>query len=101
MGAPFLQEGVSAKLRYCVLTRDEARCHWLAEMAAPGLECGESSRTSELDVVATVPPQRGGRLIFDNVRTLCVKHARYQRKTWLADAEARVQNRARRSWALP
>jgi 5-methylcytosine-specific restriction endonuclease McrA len=99
MGAPFLQEGVTVKVRYCVLTRDDARCRWLADVSSA--TCGENSRTSELDVVAVVPPQRGGRLIFDNLRVLCARHARFQRETWLADAEARVeQQRARHAWAV-
>lgn len=100
MGAPFLDEGVTAKLRYCVLTRDGGTCRWLAETRNVGGDCGETSRTSAMEVVARIPPQRGGRLIFDNLQTLCAEHARFQREAWMADAEARLAARNRRGWSL-
>lgn len=101
MGAPFLDEGVTSKLRYCVLTRDGGACRWLAETRTFAGDCGETSRTSAMEVVARIPPQRGGRLIFDNLQTLCAEHARFQREAWLADAEARLAARSRRRWSPP
>jgi 5-methylcytosine-specific restriction endonuclease McrA len=100
MGAPFLDEGVTSKLRYCVLTRDHGMCRWLDEARSVGFECAESSRSSAMEVLARIPPQRGGRMIFDNLRTLCADHARYQRGAWKADAELRLAARNRRGWSL-
>jgi 5-methylcytosine-specific restriction endonuclease McrA len=58
---------VSNRMRYAVLCRDGSEC-------VVG-DCGETSRTTELTVLPRVPVQRGGRLIFDNLRCVCVEHA--------------------------
>jgi hypothetical protein len=57
---------VSARLSYCVFSRDASRC------TVP--ECEEHSRTCSLFAVPRVPIQRGGRLIFDNLTTVCEFH---------------------------
>ena len=91
MGAPFLDEGQSTKLRYCVLTRYRGRCS-LAD-------CGNTAYTSEIDVVPRIPVQRGGRFIFDNLRTLCREHAVEQSKKWYDEAASKVRGlRLRGSW---
>lgn len=95
MGAPFLlafDDRVSAKLRYCVLTRFEATCSWPS--------CDEDSSSSRLDVVAIVPPQNGGRLIFDNLRTLCSHHSDVTKKQWRDDMEARLRRARRWNWVV-
>ena len=66
---PFFTEEfhkVGSRLAYCVFSRDSSRC------TEP--DCGETSRTSRLVAVPRVPVQRGGRLIFDNLRAVCETH---------------------------
>lgn len=92
MGAPFLlayDDRISAKLRYCVLTRFDASCSVSA--------CDEDSSTARLEVVPLVPPQNGGRLIFDNLRTLCSVHSDLVRRQWRADLDARLR-KSKRGW---
>lgn len=91
MGAPFLQEGLSYRLRYCVLTRVQGRC--------ARQECTETTRTSPLEVLPVVPVQRGGRLIFDNLEALCTEHAESQRRTWKAVAVAKNHGRQHQGWS--
>ncbi|TQF12751.1 HNH endonuclease [Myxococcus llanfairpwllgwyngyllgogerychwyrndrobwllllantysiliogogogochensis] len=85
MGAPFLDEGQSYKLRYCVLTRDSAKC--------TDDDCTNTSRHSLLEILPIIPVQRGGRWIFDNLRTLCTEHAEAYRKGWKTEALAHFQSR--------
>lgn len=83
MGAPFIREGVGYRLRYCVLTRFRGRCsEW---------DCDASSRSAELEVVPLVPPHRGGRLIFDNLRVVCADHAEALRRSWKVIAISRMR----------
>jgi len=90
MGAPFLDEGITGRLRYCVLTKFGARC------CEPG--CGETSRTAELMVIPRVPVSRGGRLIFDNLRVMCKAHGDDQIRKWKDDAYTRYRGLASLAW---
>lgn len=83
MGAPFLEEGIGYKLRYCVLTRYRGSCTYSG--------CSATSRSHGIEVLPRVPIQRGGRLIFDNLRTLCADHAAEQRSLWKSEALARLR----------
>lgn len=83
MGAPFFDEGYSCKLKYCVLTRYHGRC--------TEAECPHSARTTKIEVITIVPVQRGGRVIFDNLRTLCCDHAAAQKRAWLEEATTRLR----------
>jgi len=47
--------------RYCVIARDYRQCR----------RCGRSSREVALFVVARVPQEDGGQLVYDNLLTLC------------------------------
>ncbi|WP_140853034.1 HNH endonuclease signature motif containing protein [Myxococcus xanthus] len=85
MGAPFLEEGQSYRLRYCVLTRDQAQC--------TESSCGHTSRHTTLETLPMIPVQRGGRWIFDNLRTLCSEHADLRRKKWKSEALTGLRNR--------
>lgn len=67
LDVPYLREGVTDRMRYCVLSRDSRRCR------VP--ECGRTSRTTELRIVPKISEAQGGRLIFDNLETYCVDHA--------------------------
>lgn len=84
MGAPFFDEGYSCKLKYCVLTRYRGRC--------TVQECYHSARTTKIEVLTIIPVQRGGRVIFDNLRTLCFEHAAEQRRAWLSEATTRLRS---------
>jgi 5-methylcytosine-specific restriction endonuclease McrA len=90
MGAPFLDEGITGRLRYCVLTRCNARC------CAPG--CSESARTAELVVLPRVPVSRGGRLIFDNLHVMCRTHGDDQVRKWKDEAYTRFRGLASLAW---
>ncbi|PSM32390.1 HNH endonuclease [Haliangium sp. UPWRP_2] len=93
MGAPFFDEGYSCKLKYCVLTRYRGCC--TAE------DCYQSARTTKIEVLTIVPVQRGGRIIFDNLRTLCFEHASEQKRAWLSEATMRLRGMAAGgSWSL-
>lgn len=84
MGAPFFDEGYSCKLKYCVLTRYRGCC------TAP--DCLHSAKTTKIEVLTIVPVQRGGRIIFDNLRTLCFEHAAVQKRAWLGEATTRLRS---------
>jgi HNH endonuclease len=56
----------SARVRYCVLQRYHGKC------AVP--DCENSSRLSKMYVSPKIPLQDGGRIIFDNLETLCESH---------------------------
>jgi hypothetical protein len=71
MASPFFddcRDNISTRMRYCVLASAEGRC---SEES-----CDETSFSEELKVVPVVAVQHGGRYIFDNLRVLCVPHAR-------------------------
>ena len=71
-GAPFLHVGVSPRVRYCVLTRARAQC----EIS----DCDANSTKTELQVAPRIFESQGGRLILDNLISVCKWHAR-QRET--------------------
>jgi hypothetical protein len=82
---PFFTEAihkVSVRLAYCVFSRDESRC--------TEQECNETSRSSQLIAITHVPVQRGGRLIFDNLRTVCETHEAELRNARYLSARQRV-----------
>jgi hypothetical protein len=82
---PFFTEephNVSARLAYCVLSRDRSRCTEAG--------CGETSRTSRLVAMPRVPVQRGGRLIFDNLRAVCEHHESELKDEWYRAARQKV-----------
>jgi 5-methylcytosine-specific restriction endonuclease McrA len=87
MAAPFFYVCigvVSNKMRYAVLARDESACTW------PG--CNETASTSALEAVERVPVSKGGRLVFDNLRTLCESHESEVRERWLSEARLRLRS---------
>jgi 5-methylcytosine-specific restriction endonuclease McrA len=91
MGAPFFSDegnGLSAKLRYCVLAYASGRCR--------SRGCEETSRTTELEVVPRVALAKGGRLIFDNLIALCQEHARKRYEGTLQGARRGIRSAAYR-----
>ena len=68
LGAPYLREDrlqLSASLRYCVLRRDCGTCTMS--------ECGTTALHSEMLVEPVIPVSSGGRMIFDNLGTVCIE----------------------------
>jgi 5-methylcytosine-specific restriction endonuclease McrA len=63
LGASWLLEGKSSwhRLRYCVIMRDGRRCRI----------CGRTYKEVQLDAYLRIPPEEGGRWIFDHMITLC------------------------------
>jgi len=89
MGAPFFIESggyLPLRLRYCVLSRGAGVC------AEPG--CEASARTTLLKPVPIIPVQRGGRMIFDNLRVVCDEHASLLEASLLRTARLQL-NQAR------
>ena len=86
VGAAYATSGavVSCRLRYCVLSRDEGRC--------AVLDCQRRSNNSEMTVATVVPLSRGGRCIFDNLRTYCVEcqHGRLEEERFRLLANLRL-----------
>lgn len=80
-GAPFLQVGVTPRLRYCVFSRAGARCEHRG--------CDNTSRTSVLEVTPRIPESAGGRLILDNLMAMCKKHREWRDR----DARSRALSR--------
>ena len=72
-GAPFLQVGITPRVRYCVLARASAKCQVLG--------CLKSSHTSVLEVVPRIPESAGGRLILDNLMVMCRTHREHRDRT--------------------
>jgi hypothetical protein len=68
VGVPFLSARISSRVRYCVLSRYKSRCQFDG--------CGETARTSVIEVRPRIPGSQGGRLVFDNLFLLCERHAR-------------------------
>jgi 5-methylcytosine-specific restriction endonuclease McrA len=60
------QVGLTARARYCVLSRDQSRC------SIEG--CNASSWDTNLEVLTRIPTAAGGRNVFDNMMTLCKRH---------------------------
>ena len=83
LAAPFLREGHSPRMKYCVLTRFHGRC---CERS-----CLASASTTEIHAMPRVPVSRGGRIIFDNLEALCSEHADLRREKWLKEANARAE----------
>ncbi|TSC27813.1 HNH endonuclease [Corallococcus sp. Z5C101001] len=86
MGSPYFDEcrgELSRRMRYCVLSRHQGAC--------THSDCEETAATSEIYVIPTVPIQRGGRLIFDNLVTNCDQHYQTYQHKLLQDAQAGVR----------
>lgn len=64
---------ITATKRFCVLVRDNSSCG----------RCGSTARETALQVVARVPPERGGQPVYDNLLTVC--HAC---RTWAGTCRA-------------
>jgi 5-methylcytosine-specific restriction protein A len=60
------QVGLTARTRYCVLSRDRSRCSVES--------CNASSWDTNLEVLTKIPSAAGGRNVFDNMMTLCRTH---------------------------
>lgn len=60
------QVGLTARARYCVLSRDQSRCSIES--------CNASSWDTNLEVISRIPSSAGGRNVFDNMMTLCRAH---------------------------
>lgn len=84
LSAPYLREGITPRMKYCVLTRFHGRCCVST--------CSATARLTELELVPRIPVQRGGRPIFDNLEALCREHADERRHVWLKDATAKVES---------
>jgi 5-methylcytosine-specific restriction endonuclease McrA len=85
MGAPFFLEEsiITTKMRYCVLARDRGKC------GEP--TCEETSSSSAMRVLPVVSTGRGGRLIFDNLRTYCEPHAEERQERWKREAVSKLR----------
>lgn len=67
LDVPYLREGLTDRMRYCVLARDRSTCQVTG--------CARKSPSTELRVVPRISEAQGGRLIFDNLHTMCAHHA--------------------------
>jgi hypothetical protein len=87
--APFFhvcKGGPDLRVRYCVLSRDESCCTQDT--------CDETARSSELRTVMVIGIEKGGRVLFDNLRTVCVYHfdqIRVQRRRAVEDQVRRMR----------
>jgi 5-methylcytosine-specific restriction endonuclease McrA len=89
LAGPFLREGVSLTLRYCVLARAQGKCE------EPG--CCRHARDSHLAVALHIPRAKGGRAIFDNLEALCQEHLKRRHARSLAKARAALTAARRRT----
>lgn len=85
IGAPFLDcsQKISYRLRYFVLARSLGRCQFEG--------CLNTSRFHNLDVVPIIPVSQGGRNIFDNLMTICIKHKDERANLHFEDAKKKVR----------
>lgn len=61
LGTPWLLEGKSSRLRYCVIMRDGRRCRL----------CGRTYMETQLEVYSRMLEAEGGRWTYDHLWTLC------------------------------
>lgn len=66
LGIPYVSRRLTARLRYCVLSRFNSECQEKG--------CGVNSKFVELFPYPIVLPAYGGRYVFDNLTVLCRKH---------------------------
>jgi hypothetical protein len=78
IGIPFEPNRVTSRLRYCVLARDRGHCQ------EDG--CIYYARNAFLVVRFRVAEGSGGRPVFDNLETLCERHA--------TERDARIRRRS-------
>ena len=69
-GSP--RQTVGARMRYCVLKKFRSKCSVS--------HCGNTWCEAELKVASRSYQSKGGRLIFDNLLTLCENHFRESRE---------------------